>query len=309
MVPSLRNSLTIACAVLCVAALGVAPVQSQPRYGSWRQEPDKLETLIQELRALIDEADSARAADPRFLRDLRALANRHVDPWAKVLIHDEFRDGDLTKDPTWIVDSGLFETRYGGGLRSLSVPVVAAPAPRQDSGQRKARPEDLAALLLGQILKQDQRTQPSRPAPDPAPTAESQPGEIHLDAAVTNAFALEMTLQVDALSGAFGVAVYQTPDRQTGYRLTLASSGDFHLERRGARGTVAIASAASGVRTQTAHKVTWTRAQDGAMAVTLDNTAILNVADRSFLDNWRGLSLTNTGGDITISAITVKGAR
>ena len=39
-----------------------AQSQAQSRYGSWRQEPDKLGSIIQDLRNLIDEADRARAA-------------------------------------------------------------------------------------------------------------------------------------------------------------------------------------------------------------------------------------------------------
>jgi hypothetical protein len=302
--------LTVLCGSVVVATLP-AQAQTQPRYGSWRQEPDKLVAIIQELRALTDEADNARAADPRFLRDLRALANRYANPWKTVLIQDEFRDAQLQAG--WTVDSGRFELPYGGGLRSLSVPAVeTAPPPRHDNGQRKARPEDLAALLLGRILSQDgagqdnQRDQPAAPTPAPL---ESQPGEIHFETAITNAFALEMKLRADTLTGNFGITLYQSKDRQTGYKLTQAANGEIHLERRDARRVTAIASATAALQLGSVQTLAWTRATDGTMIVTLDGAEVINVSDRGFQDDWRGVSLTNTGGDINISGITIKGAR
>ncbi|MGY8959677.1 MAG: hypothetical protein ACKVKG_09145, partial [Alphaproteobacteria bacterium] len=282
-----------------------AQSQAQSRYGSWRQEPDKLGSIIQDLRNLIDEADRARAADPRFLRDLRALVNKYTDPWPRLVIRDDFRDGDFTRNPSWIVASGQFEESFSGGLRSLTVipaPSVVTNNPQYNNAPRKSRPEDLAAQLLGQILNQRQQRQNNRqqqqqaPAPAPA-TPESQPGEIYLETPISNAFSLDMSLQADALDGAFGISVFQSQDRRAGYTLIHTPVEGFRLERRGARGAIDIATAAADFRLRTPHKLLWSRTADGAMTVSLDGASILTVNDQGFRDKWRGIALSNTGGD------------
>ena len=42
---------------------------------------EQVQKLVDELRALTDEADRNRTADPRFLRDLRGLARRYDYPF------------------------------------------------------------------------------------------------------------------------------------------------------------------------------------------------------------------------------------
>ena len=306
----------LAAAMIFVNPVWISNAQAQSRYGSWRQEPNKLDSIVQDLRNLIDEADRARAADPRFLRDLRALANKYTDPWPRLIIRNDFRDGDFTKNPSWIVASGQFEESFSGGLRSLTVvpaPSAATSDTQNNTAQQKARPEDLAALLLGQILNQGQQRQDNRQpqqqqAAAPAAT-ESQPGEIYLETPITNAFSLDISIQADALDGAFGISLFQTQDRRLGYTLVHTSTEGFRLERRGAKGAIDIATATVRLYLRTPHKLTWSRTKDGAMAVTLDDAPVLTVNDQGFRDNWRGLSLTNTGGDITITDLTVKGSQ
>ncbi|MBL4720685.1 MAG: hypothetical protein JKY20_06100 [Alphaproteobacteria bacterium] len=290
--------------------LYISATQAQSRYESWRQKPDKLESIVQDLRALVDEADHARAADPRFLSDLRTLANKYSDPWPALLIQDSFRDGDFTRNPAWIVDSGFFETPYSGGLRSLTV-EPARIATREEPAPRQDRPEDIAAILLGQILNQGRsREEPRRQATAPAEMPQNtRPGEIHLTAPVTNAFSLTINFRAEALSEAFGIGFFQTADRRTGYTLIHAAEHGFRLERRGARGAIDIATSPTVLTLKTAHELVWTRAADGAMIVTLDGATLFTITDRGFRDDWRGLTVTNTGGDITISTIKVKGAR
>ena len=82
-----------------------------------QQTVDKSQELIDALNKLIDEAERARAADPRFLRDLRDLANRYDWPWRVMVLRDDFRDGDFTKGPRWTVKAGEYYIDWRDGLK------------------------------------------------------------------------------------------------------------------------------------------------------------------------------------------------
>ncbi len=97
--------LTVAAIGLCVLMAGAALAQSS-RYGAFDAGQGDTQELVEALRALINEADRGRAADPLFLRDLRDLADRFDNPWHARILFDDFRDGDYTRDPAWRVVSG-----------------------------------------------------------------------------------------------------------------------------------------------------------------------------------------------------------
>ena len=102
---------------------------------------EALEALARELEALIDDAEKARAADPRFLQDLRDMIAAHVAEAAprEALVHDDFSDGDYTDDPRWEVVSGEFSVEGTLGLRT-TIPLSGADTetmralPRHDHG-------------------------------------------------------------------------------------------------------------------------------------------------------------------------------
>ena len=120
--------------ILLAGALAApAAADDGSRYSEWRPDGAEaegaaaLETLARELEALIDEAENARAADPRFLQDLRDKIAAHVadaEP-REALIRDDFSDGDYTDDPRWEVVSGDFSVDRRLGLRT-TIPLSGA---------------------------------------------------------------------------------------------------------------------------------------------------------------------------------------
>ena len=95
---------------LLIASLPfTALAQNKPRYGPWKSDQDQVQTLSEELRRLVDEAARARAADPRFLDDLRALADKYGNPRPHLLVQEDFTDRDFTANPAWTVASGQFD--------------------------------------------------------------------------------------------------------------------------------------------------------------------------------------------------------
>ena len=153
----------LVCIVAALASAGPLAAQ-ESRYGAWASDGDATRGLVGELRTLVDEAELARAADPRFLRDLRDLAGRYdiaarYDQPAQVeLLRDTFADGEFLRSPAWSVTSGSFRVEPGWGLLSDVQATQAAPV---NSGSKT----DLAAALIAGLLSQQGQQGRRRPAP------------------------------------------------------------------------------------------------------------------------------------------------
>jgi hypothetical protein len=81
-----------------------------PRFSSDTQQ------LVDEIKQLIEEAERARAADPLFLQDLRAAADRFLWPWRNIVLTDDFADGDFTDAPQWLNPGGFVSVDNNVGL-------------------------------------------------------------------------------------------------------------------------------------------------------------------------------------------------
>ena len=285
--------------------------QNTPRYGAWQTGKDQLQTMTEELRSLVDEAARARAADPRFLDDLRALADKYGNPWPHLLVREDFRDGNYTVDPAWTVVSGQFEMDWQGGMYSKVV-APSVPPPAQKEPDRKVRGEDIALQLLGQILnpqaqsggRQQQASPPPANPPQPA-----IPAEAYLAQPVSNAFSLEARLAMEGTAGPVTFGPFQGQRRTAGYFLEYDPVSGLTLQRRGSTGTVPIATGPAQLADGADHTVKWTRARNGDMAVSVDGAEALRVTDTSFRDAWSGVSYRNGGGAMTLRAIEVFGTR
>jgi hypothetical protein len=128
--------------VVLAIVIGVlpSPVVAQSRYGAGGGQGAPAPGLVDELRALIEEASRAGAADPLFLPDLRGLANRYDKPWPQRLVFDDFGDGDYARSPAWAVASGTFSVQAYRELESRTEPVPARPGgPAAASVSRRRR--------------------------------------------------------------------------------------------------------------------------------------------------------------------------
>jgi PAS domain-containing protein len=54
------------------------------------------------------------------------------------------------------------------------------------------------------------------------------------------------------------------------------------------------------------HRLLWTRDRAGRMQITIDDTVIMRVTDRSFRDPFRGFAVVNRGGDYAIRNMWIK---
>jgi len=75
----------------------------------------RMRKLLKELRGLIREARQGRAADPRFLGDLRKLARRYDRPQRKRILFDNFSDGNFSHNLGWRASgAGIYVSSYNG---------------------------------------------------------------------------------------------------------------------------------------------------------------------------------------------------
>ncbi len=286
-----------------VAAAAMPAGAQEQKYAPWTnpgwQAPatdDRADKLLKELRALIDEAGQARAADPRFLRDLGDLVRRYDQPWRVRILHDDFADGDFTQNPTWTVTGGRFWVERGYGLRS---------APGLDEPKKKMSREELATTILGAILN---RNQPPRQAAEPMGHA-----AINVMTPITNAFAIRLELTSWQARGQFEVGPYFTGSKPQGYRLiyTPNATPSLKLMRLASWGTGVVGSYATALALEDrrVHVIEWTRDGAGQMVVRVDGTEAIRASDRGFTGSFDGLVLLNQGGDYVVKSVTIDGTK
>ncbi len=298
--------------VLCFSAgiVGLPAVQAEEnRYGSWQEggAGGDVQQLVEELRKLVDEAERARAADPRLLRDLRALAGRYDRPWPVELLRDDFADGDFTRSPAWSVTSGSFRVEPGWGL--LSDVEATQPVTGNDTGSGKKK--DLAAALitglLSQYAQQGQQAQPQQVAPV------LTPAQIETRARISNAFSLETVLSSEAGSKRIEFAVFQRSSSGASYVLAFSPNDPtpVTLMRSGSRGVTVIDSYRRPLQSADLgrQQLTWTRSRDGQMVVSIDGQELIRTVDGSLRDPFDGLAIRNLGGRFLVREISVTGQR
>ena len=320
-------------AVLLVGTLAVpAAADDGSRYSEWRPDdagsagPEALDALVQDLEALIDEADRARAADPRFLQDLRDTIAAHAagaEPRA-ALFRDDFGDGDYTDDPGWTVVSGDFSVDPRLGLHTV-VPLARTEARKSgdvldslmDTGSSflDSGKDALGDLLSGEKELGDLLDSGSRKANEDTAPAEPALAEIMLAADIPNAFLLEieMTSRIAHEDARLEIDLHQRGADYAGYRLSYLPGSDpaLVLSRFGRRGVVAIGEHSDRLALEDghSHRIALRRGGDGVMTVAVDGTELVRVRSSAVEDPFDGVSLVNSGGDYAIRSVAVYGDR
>jgi hypothetical protein len=300
--------------ILLASMLLATPVHAESRYSTW-SDPDAkpqqsasskqdgdMNKLIGELNALVDDAIKARAANPVFLEDLKALARKYSTPWPRRLVSEVFKDGDFTRNPVWTVTSGEYRIEKGWGLRSVAVAATSQGSTRQSNSAS----DDPAAALLGVLLqsalggKNQTRTPPPRHAAS----------VIHTNASIDNAFDISFEISSWKPAGQFSLGPFQGQRREAGYRLAYTPGHPIELARVNSRGASLIDTSTGPVNLEDkkVHKMRWTRSQQGRMTITLDNKVLIDISDRSFRDPFQGLVIINNGTDVIVKTVTVNDA-
>ena len=208
-------------------------VRATDHYSEWGGGDEKYDALLDRLHELIDVAEKARAADPRLLQDLRDSIVEHFGAVAasasepepepdlppQILVHDDFRGGNFTRNPGWTVASGRFSVDSGLGSRSV-VAKPAAPVEKSDKDRRKELVTDVLGALLGAEKKETTTSQPSQP----------ERAEIFVRAPISNAFRVVLEIVSREKHGHFSFDLFQGRSRGAGYWLTYAPAVQPSLE-------------------------------------------------------------------------------
>ena len=275
------------------------------KQGNKASKGDAIESadeLVETLKGMINEAQRANAADPKFLRDLRRALKQYErsqelaqeEEPGEPFLYDDFSDRNIDRNPPWTIASGKLTLDPDGGVRSVV----------QSSGTTQGGSQNVATAILDTILGQQGGASAS--------AVNKQAAEIYTPAEIDNAFTLETAFVTRFAPGRLDWLIYQgTGNKRTaGYRLTFHSEQtgyDVELSRFSSKGSSIIQHEKGRTKLEDGrtHQLGLTRNSSGEMTVSLDGATLFSVADRAFSDPFDGVAIVNQNGDFTVRRIEV----
>ena len=268
-------------------------------YSSWNDPTTETRKFVKELRQLVDKADDAKAADPKFLRDLRELAADYDKPLLKTLFSDDFSDGNFTHNLNWQVMDGKFWVDQHNGLRSR--------VEQQQVQTETEDPDNINDLLMGALLKELGKNKKKKQTRSEQPRY--QPAAIRTDQRISNAFVMQVDLIPKHAQGRIDFVIYKDSRRLNGYRLiyTPNSHQVFQFLRLTERGETVIGSYRKPIslKNNQVHKLEWRRDRAGKMSLTLNNKLLFSATDSSLRSDFNGFAFINSGGDYALRQISL----
>lgn len=306
--PALKVFVPLAFAAVWLVATAADAQES--RYQQWQDpsQPDRAQQLIDKLTPLIDEAERRRAADPRFLSDLRSMIREFDRPLQTSLWRDDFSDGDFTNNPAWRVAAGRFWIESNFGLRS--VVTEAPPATTESQQQRKLTREEKAKLLFGAILGQALKNGQDQSGGAATTSSAADIAAIEAPVTISNAFTARIELSSWVSPGQAEFSALQSTG--AGYSLVYVPGAQpvLALHRVSASGRSVIDSiAVAALEDRKLHRLEWTRGLDGTMTVSLDDQQKLSASDRTYLGSFAGFQIVNRGGDYILRSVEILGTQ
>lgn len=284
--------------------IGSAALAEESTYQPWggatqsqanQTSDQKLNSLVTDLNALIKKAETANAADPNFIVDLKKLAAKYPVTGAKastagqVFLSDNFADGNYTTNPTWKVSAGTWQVDTKGQSIGLSS-IIGQSTSNKVSGN------DVLKAILG--VQEQQAPQ-------------STYASIYTVAPMSNTFKMSMKLVSANKKGPFNVGPYQGASASSGYRLVYQPGNEtgLVLQRIVGNQVTQVGSYNDPVNLEDGkvHELLWSREASGKMRVYVDGQQLIIATDTQIQGNLDGWLNVNQGGAYWIREIKVVG--
>ena len=255
----------------------------------------KLKSLVTDLNALIKKAETANAADPNFIADLKKLSAKYpvtgttASTAGQVFLSDNFADGNYTANPTWKVSAGTWQVDTKGQSIGLSS-IIGQSASNKVSGN------DVLKAILG--VQQQQAPQ-------------STYASIYTVAPMSNTFKMSMKLVSANKKGPLNIGPYQGASASSGYRLVYQPGNEtgLILQRIVGNQVTQVGSYNDPVNLEDGkvHELLWSREASGKMRVYVDGQQLIIATDTQIQGNLDGWLNVNQGGAYWIREIKVVG--
>jgi hypothetical protein len=298
---------TLALAAGLAAATWQPSLAQESTYQPWggstqaqtsQTSDQKLQKLVTDLNALIKKAESANAADPNFLADLKKLSAAYPVTGSTasqlggpgvVFLSDTFADGNYTANPVWKVSAGTWKVDTKGSTVGLSSTIGQATS-------NKVSGNDVLKAILG-VQQQEQ----------PASTYAS----IYTAVPMSNTFKATIKFVSGNQNGAFNIGPYQGAAASSAYRLVYQPGNDTGLVLQRVVGSkvtqVGAYNDPLNLEDGKIHTLMWQRESTGKMRVYLDGQQLIIATDTQIAGNLDGWLNINQGGSYWIREIKVEG--
>ena len=285
-------------------SVGSAALAEESTYQPWagatqgqanQTSDQKLKSLVTDLNALIKKAETANAADPNFIADLKKLAAKYpttgtaASTAGQVFLYDNFADGNYTANPVWKVSAGSWAVDTKGANIGLYSQIGAATS-------NKVTGNDVLKAILG--VQQQQAPQ-------------STYASIYTAAPIANTFRMSMKFKSGTKKGPLNIGPYQGASASSGYRLVYQPGNETGLVLQRIVGNqvtqVGAYNDPINLEDNKTHELIWQREASGKMRVYLDNQQLIIATDTQIQGNLDGWLNVNQGGAYWISEIKVVG--
>ena len=252
---------------------------------------ETLKSLLDELQSTIHEADKRMVAHPRFIEELQTLVDRYKARLREVFLYEDFTDGDYTKNPEWIIETGQFKITPGHSLWCR----VGAERPSQAASSREDE-EPLSSILKEIIRSRQKKRRDKRPAP-----VENE-ACIRTLVRIGPAFEVDFSFVSESEWGSMEVVLLGGDPAVPRYRLIYQASPsqarpiEIVRERGSRRYTIESATQYPALDDGTPHRIQWIRDAEGKMRVIVDGVEVLSTVEVFYRDDFSGLKLINRGG-------------
>ncbi len=302
----MKRDLWIIGLLICFCFVGMTPVPARAADADRQAYID----LLNDLEQKIKDADRRMVAHPSFLEELRNLVKQYRAKIRVVFLSEDFSDGDYTKNPTWVVDSGTFQILPNHRLSSEVAAEEPAEKPAATPPPTEKKTSPLSGILK-EILKTPQEEKEGEKTASAAPAPAPKEARIHTLASIGPAFEVDLTLVSRSTWGSLEIVLLGGEQNIPYYRIIYRQGPskerpiEIIRERDGRSYTIDTANQYPSIDDGSPHRIQWIRDSQGQMRVLVDGKEVLSTYELYYRSNFSGLAIVNKGGTYAWGPIAV----